>query len=131
MFHIPAIDEEELMSSFFLCRLRLSYESLNTAERRIYLYRQQHLVETLAKHIDDTLSEATRTEVYQFGAIAMQREGDVGIDESDAFVCRKDIVQFGGIGLQELTSCRDIEEEVVNNEVTAYWTRDRLLLHHL
>ena len=52
----------------------------------------------------------------------MQREIDVGIDEYDTFESRQDIIQLGGIGLEELTTGRDIEEQVADEKTTTHRT---------
>ena len=52
----------------------------------------------------------------------MQREIDVGIDEYDTFESRQDIIQLGGIGLEELTTGRDIEKQIADKETAAHST---------
>ena len=39
-----------------------------------------------------------------------------------------DIIQFGGVRLQKLASCRYIEEEILNQEITSYRARTRFLI---
>ena len=57
----------------------------------------------------------------------MQREIDVGIDEYDTLESRQDIIQLGGIGLEELTTGRDIEKQVADEETAADRTGTRFL----
>lgn len=57
----------------------------------------------------------------------MQGEGYLGPDQHDAFEGIDDVVQFGGVGFQELTSGRDIEEEVLDQKVASYRTGTGLL----
>ena len=45
---------------------------------------------------------------------------DIGIYENNTFECRNDIVEFGGVGLQELPACRNIEEEIAYTEAASY-----------
>ena len=52
---------------------------------------------------------------------------DIGIYENNTFECRNDIVEFGGVGLQELPACRNIEEEIAYKEVASYGASARLL----
>ena len=57
----------------------------------------------------------------------MQRKRNLWIDQYDAFKGSDDIIEFGSIRLQKLTSSRYIEEEIFNSKVAAYRTRTRLL----
>ena len=60
----------------------------------------------------------------------MQRETHLRIDQHDALEGCQDVVQLGGIGLQELTTGRDIEEQVAHSKRAAYRTGARLLTLH-
>ena len=52
---------------------------------------------------------------------------DIGINEYDTFESCQDIIQLGSIRLQELTTRRHIEEQVINLEITSHRTGNRLL----
>ena len=127
MLHITSVDEEELVSPLFPCRLRFAHEARDAAHGGIDLNGKQVLVETLAEDIDDTLAQTSWTEIDKFGGVAVKGEGNVGIYQHYAFESREDVVQFGGVRLEELPACGHIEEKVLDNEIAAYGTRDRLL----
>jgi hypothetical protein len=61
----------------------------------------------------------------------MEGEVDGWIHEYDPLEGGQDITEFGGVGLQELPSSGYVEKEVLDLEVTAHGTGDRLLRLHL
>ena len=54
-----------------------------------------------------------------------------GVDEDNALKLGQDVVQLRGVGLQELSAGRDVEEEVLHRKVAALRTGHRLLALHL
>ena len=74
---------------------------------------------------DFNLSGEWRVIGWQAGderAVVRKAEGDGGIHEHDALKSGKDIIEFRGIRLQELTPCRYIIEKIFYQEVTALGT---------
>ena len=63
----------------------------------------------------------------QFCTITMKRETDLRIHQYDTFKGCQDIIQLCSIRLQELPSGRNIEEEILYQEVTAHRTSHGLL----
>ena len=84
-----------------------------------------------AKHISNTLTQMTRPQVHQFLSIAVKNKMDIRIYQYNTFESRQDIIQFRSVRLQEFPSCRNIEEQVLNFEITADRTCYRFLAHHL
>ena len=56
---------------------------------------------------------------------------DIGIHQRNTLIGGEDIVQFGGIRLQELPTGRDVIKEVLNTEITTHRAGHRLLVNHL
>ena len=115
------------MGTFLLGGFRFAYEAVDLADAGFHTHLQQVLVDTLAKDINDALTKAACAEVEHFGSVAVEGECDIRIDQCDTFESRQDIVEFRSIRLQEFTTGRNIEEQVLNDEVTAFGTRTRLL----
>ena len=63
------------------------------------------------------------------GAVAMEREGNLWIDEHDTLEGRHDVVQLCGVGFKELTACGHVEEKVFDLEIAADRTGHRLLTY--
>jgi hypothetical protein len=57
----------------------------------------------------------------------MKGKMDIWIDEYDPLKSSQDVTEFGSVRLQELSTGRYVEEEVLNFEVTTYRTGHRLL----
>ena len=49
----------------------------------------------------------------------MQGEVDAGVNEHNTLEGSEDVIKLGGVGLKELATGRDIEEEVIYLEVAA------------
>ncbi len=127
--HVAPIDEEELMCAFLLARLGLAHEAADAAHRGLDMYGQQVLVDALAKHLDDALAQLAGPEVEHLRPVAVEGEGDVGVDEHDALEGRDDIVEFGGVRLQELPACGHVIKQILDEEVGTLGTRAGLLSH--
>ena len=56
---------------------------------------------------------------------------DIRINQRDTLVGGEDIIQFGGVRLEELPTGRDIVEEVLHTEVTTHRTSHGLLIDNL
>ena len=99
MFHIAVVDEEILMGCFLTCRLWLTNKAMDMTKTRVNIYRKKILIETLTKHLHNTLTIAASTQTKKFCTIAMQREGYLWIDQHDALKSSNDIIEFGSIRL--------------------------------
>ena len=128
--HITAIDEEIIVSALLPGRLRFPHEARDTTDGCIYLYRQEFLTGLLPEHVSDTLTQWTCLQVHLFLSVAIEHKTNFRIDKYDTLKSREDIIQFRGIGLQELPACRHIKEEVLNLEVRTYRTGSRFLTNH-
>ena len=62
MFHIPAVDEEELMDTFLARRLRFAHKTMNLTQRSIHIDGQKSLVYLLSEHIDNALAQSAGLE---------------------------------------------------------------------
>ena len=60
----------------------------------------------------------------------MQRKRNIGINQYNTFKLCQYITQFGLIGFQELSTCRNIIEQVLYLEITTLRTRNRFLTIH-
>ena len=92
MLHISSVHEEKLMGSFLACSFRLSHKTGNLTHGGFYVDRQEVLIDTLSKYIDDALSEITCLQIKQFCIVAVKRKGNLRIDQYDAFKCSQDII---------------------------------------
>ena len=57
-----------------------------------------------------------------------EREGDVRVNENDSLQFCRDIRELGLVALEELTTSRDIEEQVLDEEVGTDGTSCGLLM---
>ena len=80
------------MGTFLACSFWLSYITGNLTHGGFYVDRQEVLIDTLSKYIDDTLSEITSLQIKQFCIVAVKRKGNLRIDQYDAFKCSQDII---------------------------------------
>ena len=122
MLHEASIDEEALCYTFFPCCLRFGHKARDATHRRIDTDRQQFLSVAPSVDIGDALTQRACPQIHQFLSVAMECEVDVGIDQYDAFEGRQDVVQLSSVGFKELTTRRDIEEKIADQEITAYRT---------
>ena len=99
----------------------------------VHTDRKKTLVKALSEDIYDTLSEvlATGTQIQQLGIVAAEREVYLRIHKHYALECHHDIVHLRSVRLQELSSCRNVEEQVLNHEITSHGTCHRLLVEYL
>ena len=102
MLHVAAVDKEVLARSLASCRLGFAYESRELAHRGVNIYGQEVLVDFLAEHVDYALAQARGLEVVEFVVVVVERECHVGIDEGYTLESRDDIVELGGVRLEEL-----------------------------
>ena len=89
------------------------------------------MTDTFAENINNTLFKNNRGQVEDFGSIAAESEGNVRIYQSDAFKSCDDVVQFGGVRLEELTPSWDVIKEIFDNKVTSHRTGARFLTREL
>ena len=89
------------------------------------------MTDTFAENINNTLFKNDRRQVEHFGPIAAEREGNVGIYQSYTFESCDDVVQFGGVRLEELTSRWDVIKEIFDNKVTSHRAGARFLTREL
>ena len=129
VLHVASVDEEELACALLSCRLGLAYESAYLAHRGVDVYRQQVLVYFLSNYFDDALAQSASLQVVKLGLVVVEREGNVGVDECDALECGDDIVEFGGVRLEELAAYGDVVEEVADGEVATYGALHGFLRH--
>ena len=61
----------------------------------------------------------------------MEGESNLVMDEGDAFYFADDVAQLRLVGFEELPACRDVEEQVLDHEVTAFGAHVNFLPHHL
>ena len=61
--------------------------------------------------------------------VVVERERYVGVDEGDALKGCDDIVEFGGVRLEELAAHGHVVEEVADGEVATYGALYRSLRH--
>ena len=83
VLHEAAIDEKILVGSLLACSLWLPDITADTAHGGRDLYGQQVLGKTLAEDIGNALKERAGVQVEQFGVVAVQGKGDIGIDQDD------------------------------------------------
>ena len=127
VLHIAPVDEEILVGTLLAGGLGLGGEAGDAAEGRLDMDGQQVLAVAAAIDVGDALQVVAAAQVHEFLAVAVQGEGYLGIDQHDALEGRQDIVQLGGVGLEELTAGGDVEEEVADREAAAHGTGARLV----
>jgi hypothetical protein len=130
MAHIAAVDKEEIVPSLLSGRLRLSHKARDITKRGLHLHRQQILNILPPIDIGNALAQAGRLEVLEFCPIVVKDEVNVGIDEHNALKGLKDIAEFRSVGLEELTTGRDIVEQIIHLETAAHGTGSRLMGYH-
>ena len=119
MLHESTIDEEIVASTLLTGRFWFANKSRHLTHGRLYLDRHKVLTVLFAKHIGNTLACATGTQIHHFYPIMMQGEVDAGVNEHNTLEGSEDVIKLGGVGLKELATGRDIEEEVIYLEVAA------------
>ena len=129
--HVTAVDEEEIVTALLTGGLGLAHEAGDAAERRLHLDGQEILRVLTAIDIGYALAQTLGTEVLQLGAVMVEDEMDVGIDEHDALEGLKDIAELGGVGLEELASRGYIIEKVIDLEAAAHGGGGGFLRHDL
>ena len=66
-------------------------------------------------------------EIVYLVAVADELESHIGVHEGDSLKLGDDVCQFCLVRLQKFSSCRHIEEEVVDREVAAFRACHRFL----
>ena len=61
----------------------------------------------------------------------MKRKTNLRINQYNTLESGNDIVEFGGIRLQELTTGRDVKEEIADRKTASHTTRARLLPYYM
>ena len=120
VLHVPAVDEEILVAALLACRLWLAHESRNAAHGGLCLNGEQLLIETLAEDIDDALVEIGGAQGEHLLSVTVKGEAYLRIDEHYALKCLGDVAHLRGVGLEEFPACRDIEEEILYEEIATY-----------
>ena len=110
MAHEATIDEQVLRRVLLACRLRFSHKATYLHQRCLHLNRQQLFAKLLAEDADDALQVAACRQLHQLIAIARKGEGNRRIDQGNALEVLYDVVQLRLVRLEELPSCRHIEE---------------------
>ena len=127
MLHVSSVDKEELMNSLLTSRLRFAGKARYLAHSGFHIYRQQIVIKLLAEDIQNALAKIRRPQIEHFRAIAAQGKGNLRIHQGDALKGSQDIIQFGGVRLEELSSSRNIIEDVAHREDGSHGTGTRLL----
>ena len=97
VLHVSPVDKEILVATFLLCALRRTNKSFYGAQGCLSLYWHQLLIDALAEDIADALMGIGGLEMQHLHTIAVEREGDVRINQCYAFKCLNDIVHLCGI----------------------------------
>ena len=119
MFHVATVNEEVLMSALLTRRLGLTHEAGDATHRRVDIERQKVLIDFLAEDVNDALSQTAGTEIIHLVVVIIKRESYLGIYKGYTLESAYNVVKFGGVRLQELPSCRNIEEEILYLEVAS------------
>ena len=127
MPHIAVVDKEELLRTTLTRGLRLAHEAADADHRCGDLYRQQVVREAGTEDAGDALLEAGGREVEQRDIAVLEGEGDIGMHQHDALQLIADVGEFRLVALQKLTTCRNIKEEVLDEEVGPHGASRRLL----
>ena len=127
VLHEASIDKEALCHALLSSRFRFSDKASNLTHRRIDTDRQEILSVTSSIDIGNALAQCACPKVHQFLSVAVECEADVRIDQHNAFESRQDVIQLCSIGLEELTTCGDIEEKIADQKTAAYRTGTRFL----
>ena len=122
MLHVATVDEEVLMSALLTRRLGLTHEAGDATHRCVDVQRKKVLIDFLAEDVNDALSQTAGTEIIHLVVVIVERESYLGIYKGYALESAYNVVKFGGVRLQELPSCRNIEEEILNLEVASNGT---------
>ena len=127
MFHKTPIDKEILMGAFLASSFGFTREPCNLTHRRIDTDRQQVLSIAASIHISNALTQRSAMQIHEFLTITVQSKIDFRINQDDTFKRRQNIIQLRRIGFQELTTCRNIKEDIADREAATYCTGTRFL----
>ena len=127
VLHITAVHEEIVVAALLPGSLGFADEAGDRTHGGMHLHRQEILAVLTAKHIADALAQTACLEVHHLRAVMMEGEVDGGIHECDPLEGGQDITEFGGVGLQELPTRGNVEEEILDLEVTTHGTGDGFL----
>ena len=119
MLHVATVNEEVLVSALLACRFGFAHEAGDATHRCVDVQRQKVLIDFLAEDVHDALSQTAGTEIIHLVVVIIKRESYLGIYKGYALESAYNVVKFGGVRLQELPSCRNIEEEILNLEVAS------------
>ena len=122
MLHVASIDKETFMDTLFAGRIRFGNKACNTAQCCFHPYWQQILTIATTIHIGNALTQRTASQVHEFLAITMKCETDFRIYQYDTLESGQNIIEFSGIGLQELTTSRNVKEEIADRKATTHST---------
>ena len=119
MLHVATVDEEVLVGALLTRRLGLTHKAGDATHRCVDVQRQKVLIDFLAEDVHDALSQTAGTEIIHLVVVIIKRESYLGIYKGYTLESAYNVVKFGGIRLQELPSCRNIKEEILNFEVAS------------
>ena len=94
MTHVASVHEKVLMRAFLAGCLRLRHKTGNLYHRRIYIHREQLLVQFLTEYGKNTLAQRHDGQIEQLRIIAVQIESDIGMHQSDTLKLGQYIAQL-------------------------------------
>ena len=127
MLHVAAVDKEIFVNTLLSRCFGLAHETVDAAQCGFNADREYLLIEAFAEHVGYALTQTAGAQAHEFGAVAVESELYVGIDQHYTLVGRHDIVQLGGVCLEKLASGGNVEKEVFHKKIAANGTRNGFL----
>jgi len=128
MAHIASVDEEVLEVVAFACVFGFGDEAGDFDDGSGDVEGHELLLDAVAEKCCDALQEGGGGEFVQYAAVMGEGEGDVVVDQSEAFKLFDDIAELYGVAFKESPSCGYVEKEVFYHEVGADGACDAFLL---
>ena len=116
MLDKAGVHEEILLTPCLFQELRLHYKSVYRHRLRHLIDRQQLTVIIFSEEPDDTLFQSAGIEMEELLIIADIGEAHLRVHHCYSEELIIDMAELRIIRLQEVTSCRDIKEEVFHHE---------------
>ena len=122
VLHEALVDKQELLVVALAGKGRFGDIAVDAHQRGVYIDGNQLCLKSLAHQCRDALQEGARLQFVHQVPIVHQGELNVMVDHGELLKLPYDVVQFHLVAFEELASCRDVIEDVLDHEVAAWRT---------
>ena len=127
MAHITSIHKEVLERTFLAGTFGSSDKTLYVYHRTDHIHLYKLRIDFFTKEVYNALAERRRRQRYQFISIMRQRKFHTAVDKGHTLQLSNNIIELSLHGLEKLSTCRNVEKEVLHLEITADRSHDRFL----